>query len=118
MSKLINVLELLNDIEEAEMLIRICNVAMKDAEKALVNDKTSKELMRIYESAEDDKESLMRYHKELSVQLCEMLDSLENDSAFLYELETTHEVNEDYKKSFAKLKDKMLASKAKEKSEE
>ena len=118
MSKVTNVLDIANQIGEIENLIRICNGAMIDAKKALEKDSKSEELKRIYESAEFDKERLILSHNKLSEQLSDLVDSVKNDPEFLSELESTIDVDDEYKNRLESLKNEFLNQKVQEKSEE
>ena len=56
MSKLVEILEIFNEIEFTFGCIKICETTMADAKRAMEKDSNSNDLKAIYESARADKE--------------------------------------------------------------
>ncbi len=118
MSKLVEILEIYDEIEFNYNCIQFCDKAMEDASKALKKDPDSSELKAIYESARTDKDRISGKLKGLEEKFNTLFEQVKADPEFVQEIEKTTIVPERLKKAFSALKAELTSPKAAEKTGE
>lgn len=118
MSKLVEILEIFNEIEFTFSCIKICETTMADAKRAMEKDSDSNELKAIYESARADKDRAETKLKGLKESFDKFMSQAKADPEFIQEIEKTTIVPERLKKAFIAVKSKLTTQKGYEKPEE
>lgn len=118
MTKIIEILELFNEIDFTCDCISICETTISDASKALKKDPQSSELNEIFESASSDKAKLDKKLETLKEKFNSLVEQLKADPEAIQEVEKTTMVPERLKKALNFLKMELTSPKGYEKPEE